>query len=62
MDREAWHAIVHGIPRQLDMTEQLYIYTYAYICLCACVYIYMYIHTVLLSHKRKNEILPFEVA
>ena len=69
MDRESWHAIVHGITKQLDMTEQLddYIYTYIYICIymfvCMCVYIYIYVYiTILLSHKRKNEILTFGVA
>ena len=23
MDREAWHAAVHGVTKKLDMTEQL---------------------------------------
>ena len=23
MDREAWHATVHGVAKELDMTEQL---------------------------------------
>ena len=23
MDREAWHAAVHGVTKELDMTEQL---------------------------------------
>ena len=23
MDREAWHAAVHGVNKELDMTEQL---------------------------------------
>ena len=23
MDREAWHAAVHGVSKELDMTEQL---------------------------------------
>ena len=23
MDREAWHAVVHGVAKGLDMTEQL---------------------------------------
>ena len=23
MDREAWHAAVHGVSKELDMTEQM---------------------------------------
>ena len=23
MDREAWHAVIHGVTKGLDMTEQL---------------------------------------
>ena len=23
MDREAWHAVVHGVPKRLDTNEQL---------------------------------------
>ena len=23
MDREAWHAVIHGVARSQDMTEQL---------------------------------------
>ena len=57
MGRGAWWAIVHGVAKESDMTEQLnnnkythththmYIYanTYTHICVCAS-NIYMYIY------------------
>ena len=34
MDRGAWWATVHGVAKELDMTEQL-------MCTCVCVYVHM---------------------
>ena len=38
MDREAWHAVVHGVCKELDMTEQLnwYIHTHIYAHMFKC--------------------------
>ena len=38
MDRGAWWATVHGVAKELDMTEQL-------MCTCVCVRAHTHTHT-----------------
>ena len=40
MDRGAWWATVHGVAKELDMTEQL-------MCTCVCVRAHTHTHTMM---------------
>ena len=45
MDREAWHAAVHGVAKsQTRLSDWTSIYIRVCVCVCVCVYIYIYIY------------------
>ena len=53
MDRGAWQATVHGVTKELDMTEQL-IHTQMYICSYFYAHVCnMYVHNEINSEKGK---------
>ena len=41
MDRDAWHAVIHGVTKSRtwlsDWTELIYIHIYVCVCVCVCV-------------------------
>ena len=54
MDRGAWWATVHGVTKELDMTDQLNKNINSHTCVCVCVHVLCVCAYLLIFQKRSN--------